>query len=260
MYYKDRYSTTCNPTCPIGQYIDSIIPNLCVPCDFKCLKCNVSSTNCSKCALGYFLYVPMNSCTAMCPPGYFNDPTVTSNNYYCSTCTPGCLTCNGPTLNNCQTCQNVTQANDTIVSYFKDVTGSFCVNVCSLGYYGNVLNNNCDPCQIGCVSCQYNKSYCFSCRSEGGSDYFKPKASNSCVTVCPNGYYGNSTDYTCRDCIYYTFNGNCVLSCPTEYFPQMKSSKTICQDCNDPSAVGNPCNRSYTFSVSTAVVDNGNSL
>jgi hypothetical protein len=80
------------------------------------------------------------------------------------------------------------------------------------------------------------------------------------VTVCPNGFYGNSTDYTCRDCIYYTFNGECVLSCPTGYFPQVNNSKTICQNCNDPSAVGNPCNRSYTFTVSTAVVDDGKSL
>ena len=56
MYYKDRYSTTCNPTCPDGQYIDAIINNLCVPCDSKCLLCLGSAINCSKCGLAYFFY------------------------------------------------------------------------------------------------------------------------------------------------------------------------------------------------------------
>ena len=35
-------------------------------------------------------------------------------------------------------------------------------------------------------------------------------------------------------------------------------NKTICQNCNDPSATGNPCNRSYTFSLETRVTNGGN--
>ena len=152
MLYKDRYSTTCNPTCPNGQYIDSIINNLCVPCDPKCLLCLGSSTNCSKCALGYYLYLPNFECTSLCPSGYFNDATPTANNYYCTLCVSGCLTCNGPGLVNCQTCENVT-VNGNVVSYFKEAALAHCVTTCSTGYFGNVLNNNCDPCQTGCVSC-----------------------------------------------------------------------------------------------------------
>jgi len=218
MYYKDLYSTTCNPTCPDGQYIDAIIYNVCVPCDPKCLKCSSNSTNCFKCAFGYYLYVPGNNCTAQCPLNYYNDPVITSNYYYCTKCTAGCLSCSNSGLNKCSSCQNVTAGNLSIISYFKDNTGSFCVLTCSAGYFGNVINNNCDPCQAGCVTCDYNASYCYSCHPGGGNDYFKPIGSNSCVLICPNGYYGNSSDYTCNDCIYYTLNGSCILTCPTNTF------------------------------------------
>lgn len=51
-----------------------------------------------------------------------------------------------------------------------------------------------------------------------------------------------------------------MLTCPAGFFPQINNSKTICQDCNDPSAVGNPCNRSYTFSVETTVINSGNNM
>lgn len=104
IYYKDIYSTTCDSTCKDGQYIDALFPNTCMPCNSKCLKCMTSSINCQKCGLSFFLYVPTNSCTAQCPPNYFNDPNITVNFYYCTKCTAGCLTCTGGGLTACQTC------------------------------------------------------------------------------------------------------------------------------------------------------------
>lgn len=77
--------------------------------------------------------------------------------------------------------------------------------------------------------------------------------------MCPNGYYGNSSDYTCRDCIYYTLNGSCVLTCPSGTFGQLIGNKSVCQDCNGVNVTGNPCNRSYTFQVQTTIADGGNS-
>jgi hypothetical protein len=259
IYYKDRYSTTCNPDCPVGQYIDAIIPNLCVPCDPKCLVCSNSSSNCTRCALGYYLYESTLTCTALCPSGFFNNNTLTANNYYCSLCLSGCLTCNGPGLDHCQTCQTA-NVSGTLVYYFKEVSLDACVTRCSTGYFGNILNNKCDPCQAGCISCEFNASYCYSCRAANGNDFFKPQTSNSCLIVCPNGEYGNITDHQCHDCIYYTLSGSCVLTCPSGYFPQLNGTKTICQSCTDPSAVGNPCNRSYTFQVQTEVTNGGSNL
>jgi proprotein convertase subtilisin/kexin type 5 len=141
-YYKDLYSTTCNPTCPNGQYIDSIINNVCVPCNSACLLCSINSTNCFKCAFNFYLYVPQNSCLSNCPINNYNNPIITVNYYYCTQCTKGCYACTGPSLFNCSSCQNET-VNLTTISYFKDTTGSYCVLTCSTGYYGKVANNNC---------------------------------------------------------------------------------------------------------------------
>jgi proprotein convertase subtilisin/kexin type 5 len=196
---------------------------------------------------------------AQCPNNYYNDPVITFNYYYCTQCTSGCLTCTGPGLNSCQTCQNAT-INGSIVSYFKNPTESICQTACITGYYGNVLDNRCDLCQTGCLTCVVNASNCFSCHSDGGNDYFKANASNRCVTICPSGYYGNSSDYTCHDCIYYTLNGSCILTCPSGTFAQSVGNKSICQDCNATNVTGNPCNRSYSFQVQTTVGSNGNSL
>lgn len=258
-YYKDLDSTTCNPTCPNGQYIDSIINNICVPCNSRCLKCAASSTNCSQCAFSYYLYAPDFNCTSQCPANFYNDPVITTNYYYCTQCTPGCLTCTGPGLLSCQSCQNVT-TNSSVISYYKDQIGPYCTTTCSSGYYGNALNNNCDPCQIGCVTCLTNASNCFSCKSSGGSDYYLIYNGTGCVTVCPGGYYGNSTDYTCRPCIYYTLAGKCLFTCPTNTYASLVSAgKYVCQDCSTVNTTG-PCQSANTFSVQTTVIDNGNSL
>ena len=228
-----------------------------MPCNTACLLCAVNSTNCFKCAFGYYLYVPANSCLSNCPINYYNNPVITINYYYCTECTTGCLSCTGPSLNNCSSCKNDTAVNGTIISYFKDPTGTYCVLACSQGYYGNAADNNCESCQIGCVTCNYSASNCFKCQSAGGNDYFLPATSNSCVTVCPNGYYGNSTDYTCHPCIYYTLNGTCLLTCPSGTFVQMQGTHAICQSCNGTNVTGNPCNTSPTFTVQTQVINNG---
>lgn len=67
IYYKDLYSSTCNPTCPDGQFISILFPNFCVPCDTKCVLCSTSASHCSKCQFGYYLYVPDSLCTNQCP-------------------------------------------------------------------------------------------------------------------------------------------------------------------------------------------------
>lgn len=86
IYYKDLYSTTCDATCPGGQFISTLIPNFCVPCSNKCSLCSVNASYCTKCQFGYYLYVLGYECTSQCPIGYYNDPILTANNYYCTIC------------------------------------------------------------------------------------------------------------------------------------------------------------------------------
>jgi hypothetical protein len=115
-----------------------------VECDKKCVRCAISSTICFQCSFGYFLYAAGNNCTSQCPDGYYNNPIITSNYYVCSQCTPGCRTCTGPALNQCPTCQNITNGSIVTAFYYKDTTGNICVTVCTLSnYYGNALTNKC---------------------------------------------------------------------------------------------------------------------
>jgi hypothetical protein len=255
IYYLAINSTICDPNCPNGQYVDAAVANLCSACASQCVRCASSPTNCFQCAFNYFLDEVNNNCTAVCPSGQYNDLVITANYYYCRLCTAGCRTCTGPGLTVCHSCQNVTVNGSVSAIYYKEVTGSSCVTVCSLAqYFGNPLSNQCEQCQTGCVSCEFSSSYCYSC----SSSYFKPLTSNSCVAVCPNGEYGNLTDNQCHECIYYTLQGSCVLTCPSGYFAQkINNSKAICQNCSDPSVTGNPCNRSYTFTVQTTYTNGG---
>jgi proprotein convertase subtilisin/kexin type 5 len=152
IYYKDIYNKTCDISCPDGQFISTLYPNFCLPCNIKCLRCTNNATYCSKCQVGYYLYVDSQLCTRQCPLGYFNDPILTPNNYLCTKCTPGCILCTGPTLNNCQTCTNVTTAGITTI-YYKHQSINSCVTRCTGGYYGYGIINLCVPCSGGCTSC-----------------------------------------------------------------------------------------------------------
>jgi proprotein convertase subtilisin/kexin type 5 len=133
IYYKDLESTTCAATCPIKQFISSLVMNECVPCHNSCEMCQGSKLNCSKCTFDYYLHQEAFSCVTQCPSGYFNDDRLTANNYLCTICTAGCRTCNGLGLEKCQSCTNVTLANGTIERYFKDQKYDKCSKVCAVG-------------------------------------------------------------------------------------------------------------------------------
>jgi hypothetical protein len=70
IYYKDLNSNTCSPTCPNGQYIDNVLPNICNYCNTICTVCT-SATVCLACVSGYFLYSPQSVCSLTCPTGFF---------------------------------------------------------------------------------------------------------------------------------------------------------------------------------------------
>ena len=47
-----------------------------------------------------------------------------------------------------------------------------------------------------------------------GNDYFKAMNANLCMMICPNGTYGNPSNYSCIPCPYFTYLGKCLLTCP----------------------------------------------
>ena len=64
--------STCLATCPDPYYNSDnggSGPTVCLLCDLACLSCYGTSTNCSSCAVNYFLY--NFSCVNPCPTGFF---------------------------------------------------------------------------------------------------------------------------------------------------------------------------------------------
>lgn len=98
MYYLHYEGTTCSLSCPTGQYIDSRFPNLCQPCNSRCISCSIVSTNCTDmaCAPGYFYY--NSNCFSVCPYGTYSNST-NSSDQQCYKCSY--FTLNGLCLQKC---------------------------------------------------------------------------------------------------------------------------------------------------------------
>lgn len=145
IYYKDLLSTTCSPSCPTGQYINtSVHNNVCSMCSTTCTSCTMAA--CQTCVSSYFLY--NSSCITNCPNGYFNDPTVivvttVLNTTQCTTCSPECKTCVGSAAacTSCQTVIGTTPGTDVV--YYWDPTLSQCALSCSTGLFSNPTANAC---------------------------------------------------------------------------------------------------------------------
>lgn len=100
IYYKYIGSTICNTTCPDGQYISSLVTNLCLACNSICITCYGTAQNCTSmtCQQNYFFL--NNTCLSVCPNNYYADSAL----WQCTQCTGGCQTCYGSGLSACTKC------------------------------------------------------------------------------------------------------------------------------------------------------------
>ena len=149
VYYLTIGNSICDISCPTGQYIRDGFPNYCQSCSVQCIGCSVTSTNCTEsflCTVGYFFYVPTNSCLLSCPSGFYANSTTK----YCVACPGGCALCTAGNLNSCSKCQ---VDPSTSISYFKEIYMSSCVTVCLDGEYSVPSDNSCQPCNPSCVLC-----------------------------------------------------------------------------------------------------------
>ena len=124
IYYKDLDSTTCNLTCPDGQYNSSSIPNLCQRCSSTCITCSVTAENCTNlnCSINY--YFLNNSCLSQCPDQYYADFSARQ----CKLCTSGCALCTAAGLNSCSKCDAPGG-----VQYYKQIGLTTCSTGCNPG-------------------------------------------------------------------------------------------------------------------------------
>jgi proprotein convertase subtilisin/kexin type 5 len=128
-YYKIVAATTCDVSCPGGQFINSKAPNSCAYCDNSCISCSISSSNCTinACASGYYYLPSTSNCLSTCPNNYYAN----NSTGICTVCSAGCQLCYGGSLTTCTQCQ-ITASN---VSYFKIIDINTCTTVCPPGQY-----------------------------------------------------------------------------------------------------------------------------
>ena len=191
VYYKVVGQTTCNTSCPTGQFISSL-PNACASCDPGCISCSITSTNCTinACNTGYYYLATNNSCLSTCPDNYYANTTTG----LCTVCAAGCQLCYGGSLNECTQCQIATNN----VSYFKVIDVNTCTTTCPNGSYPYSLLLACKYCDPSCLTCNTSATDCQTCNNVTGIPYFY--LSNKCLAICPNGYYGETSNNTCVLC------------------------------------------------------------
>ena len=190
----------------------------CLPCSRECNTCSQPST-CNTCSKQYYL----------------------SNNTTCSTCSQnclvcdstGCATCSNPyilvnktctlcVISNALSCSSTVAASSCQSGYYLNsgicdscmlncitCSSAYDCSTCASGYYLNVSIITCNPCPMGCSSCnQYTSSICTGCNNG------YQLSSQSCIAVTcgvSNCLYCSSPGI-CQQCSsFYYWNGSiCV--------------------------------------------------
>ena len=196
-----------------------------------CATCfGPSSTSCVSCPSGTYYFNIDNSCLSSCPNGFYpNENSCArcyqndSPNYLDETC----LTCTGPNSNQCQSCGSF--------QYLDSTTGK-CVNTCPIGWYADPTTNKCIHCyQASSSSSTYQN--CYTCTGGTYTDCtaclsgtFLYQDDQTCLSNCPNGWWGDLPSLTCKICYQYTATNPTVFTCATcnggNYYN--------CQTCNSP--------------------------
>ncbi|MBV98781.1 Proprotein convertase subtilisin/kexin type 6, partial [Eschrichtius robustus] len=108
-----------------------------------------------------------------------------------SVCHPECgdKGCDGPNADQCLNCVHF--------SLGSVKTSRKCVNVCPLGYFGDMAARRCRRCHKGCETCSgRGPTQCLSCRR----GFYHHQEVNTCVTFCPAGFYADENQKNCLKC------------------------------------------------------------
>ncbi|CAG9319081.1 unnamed protein product [Blepharisma stoltei] len=169
--------------CTTSEYEISSSPLVCGSCHSSCSTCAGSgSNNCNSCADSTIILVSTpGSCS--CPSNKYIAQKAT---LLCKDCDSSCLTCSGPSNNDCLTCSN---------SIVLASTPSSCT--CSSGEYMSVKNpKTCSPCHSSCATCSGGFiTNCLSCASS------VVMSSSPGQWICAqNQYKSQDSPLVCTDC------------------------------------------------------------
>lgn len=207
------YNGQCLVTCPTGTYPELVLLS-CQPCNPKCARCQ-NSTYCQQCQSGFLDLT--NNCVDLCSSGYYAE----YSNRTCVQCDPKCSTCN-MTNTNCLSCSS------NLMLIQLSLYSFTCDTQCLSGQYA--VGGICYQCTPPCQTCN-SSTGCLSCVQ----GTFLMSSTQSCVTSCPVSTFSNngscsscaskcrsctSTNYclTCSNSSLYAHNGDCLETCPEQYY------------------------------------------
>ncbi|EGR29541.1 zinc finger lsd1 subclass family protein, putative, partial [Ichthyophthirius multifiliis] len=215
---KCNNDTSCS-SCFDGQYLN--IDN-CQNCGIaQCQKCT-DGISCDLCEIGYFYND--SQCISSCPKKKYADASTRT----CQDCNSKCATCSNAT--DCDTC-------------FKNRVGTTCE--CPAYSYDNLNYTQacieCSTISIGCSTC--NATKCQACLSTHFLD------GNSCVTACPAGKWGNTTNRQCTACLFKCATCSNATDCDTCFENRLTQQCNCPQYSYDPNIFNQACTLCSTFST-----------
>ncbi|KAL4461652.1 hypothetical protein ABPG74_016276 [Tetrahymena malaccensis] len=197
-YYFSEQNVCITCSLNQGYYIDQLY---CRKCGNLCQTCQ-NSVSCSSCIANYYL-----------------------NGNICSPCYPSCLSCSGPSANNCTVCAN--SAN------YISINNS-CVSNCDQNQYIDSTNGPqkyCKQCKLFCKTCS-NSTTCDSCIDGYVLDSNKQcqPCHKSCQTC--DGLL-NINCITCANAYFIQTNKICVPNCDQNQYADTinNSSQKYCKQC-----------------------------
>jgi proprotein convertase subtilisin/kexin type 5 len=267
-------SSTCSLHCPDGTYK---VTDTCAHCHEKCATCDgPAESNCLSCSrTGEQLYLEYGHCVTSCLSGHYED----NDSLSCLQCANGCMSCFGPSHEECTECQD---------GFFSD--DQKCTDNCPPHTLSDQLNRKCVPCNEECDTCTRTVSHCISCRP---GFYL---VDGSCVHDCPDGTFLNETmkeccrcQSTCDVCVgssshcthckpQFLLDGqSCVQSCPVGKYADRQvglclpcphecstctgQSSSECLDCSDgyflhvTSCISSCPNRTFVDNILASCID-----
>ncbi|XP_015590676.1 furin-like protease 2 isoform X3 [Cephus cinctus] len=167
-----------------------------------------------------------NMCVSRCPPRSFPN-----QGGVCWPCHESCETCAGAGQDSCLSCAP---------AHLRVTDLAVCLQQCLEGYYENIENNTCVPCEANCASCQDRPDRCTSC------EHHLVMHENKCYAACPLYTY-ETQDYNCAPCHstcetcngtsdnqciscrpgLFSLDGSCRSSCPAGYSADKKRRECV---------------------------------
>ena len=161
------------------------------------------------CPQGFFGNNDTYACVTSvnCPVMQYGEPTTS----LCTYCPSTCSACDNATY--CTACQaGASMAIDNMCYTNCNSTHQYSYNgscwlICPGGTYLTYTNVICAVCASVCATCDVTSTNCTSCVAS----YFLV---DTCVTVCPDGFYGDATSLTCLNC---SVNASVACSSPLNF-------------------------------------------